>query len=150
MAVYEVSSATSSGTTGAAALEFVAGTNAPASILEFGIFLTAATASTYILGRPGNTPAGGTPQTATLPANLPSGGGASVGGFVLSGWTTAPTVPAAGHTLRSIALPAAIGNGIVWTWEPDQLVVSPTRSSGLILWNAATNSTVRFYLRWRE
>ena len=150
LATYELGMLTTGVTNANAALEIVAGSAKPMSILEMGIYLNAATATTLTLGRPGNTPTGGTPQTATLPITLGSQLGASVGGIVLSGWGTAPTVPAAGNSMRMLSLPAAIGNGVTWNWEEGEMVVSPTRSSGLVLWNVVTNSALRFSLKWSE
>lgn len=150
MALYEVGGLTTGTGSGAAALEIVAGTNSPMSLVELGFFLTAATATTLSLGRPGNTPAGGTSQVATLSSTLGSGGTASLGGFILSGWSTAPTAPSAGNTMRTIQLPANIGNGIIWSWDLDELIIGPTRSNGLVLWNLAANSALRFYIKWRE
>lgn len=148
--LYELGVLTTTVTLSSVAAEIRAGTAAPMELLEMGIFLNAATATTLALGRPGNTPAGGTSQTATKPSGLNAVGGASLGGIILSGQTTAPTVPSAGNTLRQIALPAAIGNGIVFTWQPGELIVSPTTSDGLILWNLTAGSALRLYIRWRE
>lgn len=147
---YELGILGTVGTTATAQAEVRAGAAKPMSLLEFGIFLNAATASLFTLGRPGNTPAGGTAQTATLPVSQPSGGAASLGGIILSGWTTAPTVSAAGHTTRSLSLPAAIGNGIVFTWQMGEMMISPTTTTGFILWNAGTNSVARIYAKWDE
>lgn len=149
-AKYEIGVLTTTATSGSTAVEFVAGSGRPMHILEMGIFLNAGTATTLVLGRPGNTPAGGTVQTGTLPTTLGTSLGASVGGIILSGQSTAPTVPAAGNSFRMITLGATIGNGIVWNWEEGEMMVSPTRSSGLILWNLALNSALRFYVKWTE
>jgi len=150
LATYEVGILTTGVTNATPACEFVAGSGKPMSILEMGIFLNAATATTLTLGRPGNTPTTGTPQTGTLPTTLGNSLGVSVGGIVLSGWGTTPTVPAAGNSFRMLQLAAAIGNGVVWNWEEGEMVVSPTRSSGLVLWNVSTNSALRLSVKWTE
>jgi hypothetical protein len=49
-----------------------------------------------------------------------------------------------------LQLAAAIGNGVVWNWEEGEMVVSPTRSSGLVLWNVSTNSALRLSVKWTE
>lgn len=147
---YELGSLTSGTASGSAALEVVPGAARPMSILEMGIFLNAATASIFRVGRPGNTPAGGTSQTATLPVGLTPSGGASVGGIILSGWTTAPTVPAAGNSMRMISLPGAVGNGVVWAWPLGEFIVNPTRSSSWVLWNEQLNGALRQYMKWDE
>lgn len=147
---YELGILTTGTANASAAAELRAGTAAPMSLLELGIFLNAATASLLTVGRPGNTPAGGTSQTATLPTSLRPSGGASLGGIILAGWTTAPTVPAAGNTQRSLSLPGAIGNGIVFTWQIGEMIISPTTSSGYVIWNAQLNSALRLSAKWDE
>jgi len=149
MATYEVST-TGVGTTGAAAFEFMAGAAKPASVLEMGIFLSAATASKFVLGRPGNTPTTGTLITATQPITLQPSAGVSLGGLITTGWGTAPTVPAAGNSQRTIGLAGAVGNGVVWNWAENEMVVSPTRSLSLVLWNPQTNGAPYVYVKWIE
>jgi hypothetical protein len=108
------------------------------SITEIGVFLAAATASTYGIGRPaaiGVTPT--TPQTflAEDPGNP---AGTATGALA---WGTGPTVPANFH--RRISFPATIGTGVIWTF-PRGLVVAI--SSGFVLWNLATNGVVDIYV----
>jgi hypothetical protein len=147
--VYELAVQTSAVGTGAPALEIVA-VGRPISLLELELSNNAATAYNAILGRPGNTPAGGTVQTATLPANLPTGGVASGGGTIIAGWTTAPTIPAAGNHHRRFGFAAAIGNGGIAVWGPREMMLHPTRSSSLILWNTAAVGVMNVRIRWEE
>lgn len=150
MLLYELGIATSQTTTGNPLLEFQAGSGRPASILEMGVFLNAATASTIQLGRPGNTPTGGTPQVATAGINrLPSTPN-STGGVIIASWTVAPTIPAAGNIHRRIGLAAAVGNGMIWSWNPGEMVVDPTRTGSLILWSLSTVSVLNTYIKWLE
>jgi hypothetical protein len=146
---FELSIATSAVGTGAPSFEFVAN-GRPASILEIEISNTAATAASFILGRPGNTPTTGTQVTATLPINLPPGGVVSTAALVITGWGTAPTIPTAGNSIRRIGLAAAIGNGWLGVWPQKEFMVSPTRSSGLILWNASAVGIVNVRVKWEE
>jgi hypothetical protein len=147
---YELGILTTGTASGAAAAEIRAGTSTPLSLLELGIFLNAATATILQIGRPGNTPAGGTAQTATKPTSLRPSGGASLGGIILASWTTAPTVPAAGNNHRQISLPAAIGNGIVFSWQIGEMIISPTTADGMVIWNSQLNSALRIYMKWDE
>ena len=90
MSIYSLSLNTTVTTTGAAAMDCkAAATNTP-NIMEVGLSLGAATASTYGLGRAGNTPT----QTAPvlLQAEDPSKPAALTGCAVA--WSVAPTVPA--------------------------------------------------------
>lgn len=146
---YEITVATSATGTGAPSLEMLA-VGRPVAITELEISNTAATATAVTLGRPGNTPAGGTVQTATLPINRPPGGVASGGGMIVSGWTTAPTIPAAGHSNRRIALPAAIGAGWLGVWAPKEMMLDPTRSGSLILWNTAVIGVLNVRMKFEE
>lgn len=131
---------TSSGTDATAAWEIITGaTPGRAKVLEVGVFLAAATASTYGLGRPqavGITPTNPVDFLQEDPNN------ALASGVVQSAlaWGTGPTVPTA--FLRRVTLPATIGTGIIWTF-PEGLVIPV--SSSLVLWNLGTNGVVDAY-----
>ena len=107
-----------------------------ARLLEIGITLAAATASTIALGRPaaiGITP--------TTPVDFLSEDPNDViaTGVVQSAlaWATKPTIPTA--FIRRISLPATSGTGVLWIF-PTGLVI-PINSS-LVLWNLGTNAVV--------
>lgn len=143
MGLYELGFLTTTVTSGSNAFEFRAGAD-PCYIREIGLFLNAATATTIGLGRPANTVgAGGT--VALGQANV-SDDSAAVGGVVLSGWTTTPTQPT--NFLRRGGLPAAIGNGLIWTWAERGLRVK--QATSLVLWNLAANGALNGYVIWEE
>lgn len=144
MAAYERGDLTTGTASGAAALEIRAGANDPLYIEELGLFLNAATASLLGFGRPANTPAGGTVGLGD--ADLGGDEAASAGGVVLSGWTTAPTAPTIYK--RQVALPAAIGNGVIWRWGGEGLRVKAGTS--MVVWNLQLNSALRYYVRFRD
>jgi hypothetical protein len=131
MAIYSLSLNTTVTTTGAAAMDLKASAaNAP-KIMEVGISLGAATASTYALGRSANVP------TQTSPVLLQAedpGDPAAVSGCAVA-WSVAPTVPA--QFFRRIGLPATIGAGVIWTF-PRGLKLAI--SASMLIWNLATNS----------
>jgi len=138
MAIYSLANRTSSGTSGAAALEIRTTSTDRAAILEIGIFLAAATASTYGIGRPqaiGVTP--------TTPVTVLAEDYAAPAGTVQTAlaWGTGPTVPT--YFFRRIALPATIGTGVIWTF-PRGLIIPV--SSSIVLWNLATNGVVDCYV----
>lgn len=132
---------TSDGTDAKPAFELLTGsTPGRVRLMEMGVFLAAATASTIGLGRPaaiGITP--------TSPVNLLPEDPDDVitAGIVRTAvaWGTGPTVPTA--FLRRISLPATVGTGIIWTF-PNGLVIPV--SSSVILWNLATNSVLDVYV----
>lgn len=108
-------------------------TNAP-KLMEYGLNLGAATASTYGIGRPGND--GSVAQTSPVAFQAENDGSdptAQTGSAVA--WGTAPTVPSV--FLRRCYLPATIGAGIIWTF-PRGLTIRVSR--GIVNWNIAASS----------
>ncbi|HYB92385.1 MAG TPA: hypothetical protein VEC38_15215 [Candidatus Binataceae bacterium] len=142
---YSLSTPSTVTTSSAPAAEFRAGSSNRAVILEVGIFLGAATASTYGVGRPaaiGVTPTSPVLGLAEDPADAAATAETAVA------WGTAPTAPA--HFFRHIALPATVGAGVIWTWSEGQELIVPAAGS-IVLWNVATNSaSVYWYIKWRE
>jgi hypothetical protein len=131
MAIYSLSLNTTVTTTGAAAGDIMASSaNAP-RIMEVGINLITATASTYGLGRSGNTETQTSPVTVQQEnPNDPAGNSKCA-----VAWSVAPTVPS--NFFRRIGLPATAGAGVIWTF-PRGLILAP--SAGILIWNLATNS----------
>ena len=132
---------TTAGTDAAAAWEIITGaTPGRAKVLEIGVTLAAATASTYAIGRPAAT--GITP---TDPVNfLPQDPNDVIADGVVQSavaWGTGPTVPA-GY-LRRISLPATIGAGVIWTF-PEGLFIPV--SSSIVVWNIAVNGVADVYV----
>ena len=106
--------------------------------MELGVFMAAATASVYGLGRPGAIGVTPTSPVAVLPEDS-----ANPGGTVQSAlaWGTGPTAPT--NFFRRIGLPATIGTGVIWTF-PKGLVIPV--SSSIVLWNLAANGVVDAYV----
>ena len=131
---------TTNGTDVEAAWEIRTGsTPGRARLVEFGLFLTAATESNFGLGIPaalGITPASPVDLMPEDPNNVLATG---VIQSALS-WGTSPTVPA--NFFRRVTLPATIGTGVIWTFPKG--IVIPV-SSSIVLWNAGTNSVVDAY-----
>lgn len=131
MAIYSLALNSTVATTGAAAGD-VRNATLDASIMEAGIQLGAATASTYGLGRSANTPVQ-TSGVAVLAEDVDRPAGIST---MAVAWSTAPTVPA--NFFRRASLPATIGAGMIWTF-PRGLVLGAGAAS-MLVWNLATNS----------
>ena len=131
MAIYSLSLNTTVTTTGAAAMDLRASSANSPRIMEVGLNLGAATASTYGLGRSGNTPTQTSPVL--VQAENP-GDPAGVSGCAVA-WSVAPTVPT--QMFRRVGLPATIGAGVIWTF-PRGLVLAA--SGTMLIWNLATNS----------
>lgn len=131
MAIYSLALNSTVTTTGAATMDAkAASTNRPA-VMELSVNLGAATASTYGIGRAGNTP---TQTSPVLVQAEDPGDPAGVTGCAVA-WSVAPTVPA--QFFRRVSLPGTVGSGIIWTF-PRGLVLAA--SASMVLWNLATNS----------
>jgi hypothetical protein len=144
MALYELSVAGGAGTISVAQAELRAASTDAIYVYEVGVSLTAATASSIGLGRPANS---GSVAGGTLAVGLGNDQdvAAAVGGIVTTGWTTAPTAPT--NFFRRIGLPAAIGNGVIWTW-PRGLRVK--QGTSLVLWNITASSIANIHFVWEE
>jgi len=137
VAIYSISRRTTNVTSGAAAHTIYTGATERAALLEAGIFMAAATASTYGLGRPAA--AGATP---TSPVVLEAEDPANTASLVNSAlaWGTSPTSPT--QTLRRWASPATIGTGVIFTF-PRGIIIAI--SSNFVLQNLATNGVCDSY-----
>lgn len=151
MPLYSLRTRTTVTTTGAAAYEFRAASGTRVAIREIGIFLAAATASTYGLGRPAAIGATPTSPVTVIPEDWAAPAGVSTTAVA---WGTGPTVPTQFH--RAIGLPAAIGNGVIWTFGPNEFVIGPIQGAAaavnsFVIWNLATNSAATdIYVRCDE
>lgn len=110
-------------------------------VREIGFMAAAATAQSLGIGRPANVPAGGT----LVAGQAHETGITSTSGLVLSGWTTAPTVPA--QFMKRFNT-AAIGGGILYQFEPDDLIV-PT-GGALVLWNITASIASDFWVTYDD
>lgn len=115
-------------------------------VRELGIFLGAATASTFGLGRPAAI--GVTPTSPVLGQAEDFADAVAVGNTAVA-WATRPTVPTTSIYLRRIGLPAAIGAGVIWTWPDGPGLVVPINNS-IAVYNLATNGVLDIYVRWEE
>lgn len=134
MAIYSLSNRTTNVTSGVTALELRTASTNRAAIMEIDLFLAAATASTYGIGRPqaiGVTPTSPITLLAEDPAD-PVGTAQTA-----LAWGTPPTIPLNFH--RRISLPATIGTGVIWTFPRGLLVAV---STSYVVWNLATNGVL--------
>ena len=139
MARYTLGVRTSGVGSGAAGWEIRTSANVRARLIEFGVFLAAATASTFGLGRPA---AIGVTPTSPVDFQPEDPADPTVASQVQSAlaWGTGPTAPT--NFLRRISLPATIGTGIIWTWQNGLVIPA---SSSLVLWNLAANGVSDAY-----
>jgi hypothetical protein len=127
MGIYSLSNRTTNVTVANPCLEIIAGAAVRPKVLEIGIFMAAATASTFGIGRPAAT--GITPTT---PVTMIAEDEADPAGEVTTAlaWGTEPTVPTA--FFRRIALAGAVGTGIIFTF-PKGLYIPAGES--IVVWN---------------
>lgn len=135
--MFELSQRTTNVAINLAAIEIRAVANVPIRLYELGLTLQAATASTWGLGRPANVPAGG----AVVGLLSTENGAVSGSGIVLSGQTTAPTVPA--QFFRRIGFAATIGLGIIWVFRSGIYIPAGT---SLVLWNITAVGVADVYI----
>lgn len=140
MGKYSGSVATPAAAAGAAYMTIGAAASTRTRILEIGIFVNAATASSVGLFRPTNTPVA-TTTVVTVPDDPADAAGVTLLG---TAWSTAPTVGTV--ALRRAVMPAAIGAGIIWQFE--NLICGPLGTGALVLWNysGATASVLQVYI----
>jgi len=144
MARFSLGFSTPAAAASAAYANLITASTERAYVREIGLFLNAATASSIGLIRPA------TVGTATSPvAGQPvDAADAAATATVGTAWSAAGTVGS--NYLRKITLPAAIGNGIIWTFGERDLVVPV--SSCLFLWNygGSAGSVLNGYIVWDE
>jgi len=127
MGIYSLSNRTTNVTIANPCIEIIAGAACRPRIHEIGIFMAAATASVFGIGRPavlGVTP--------TTPVTLLAEDVADPAGEVTTAlaWATPPTVPVS--FFRRVSLAAAVGTGIIFTF-PKGLYIAAGAS--LVVWN---------------
>jgi len=142
MAIYSLANLTTGVGSGAAALELRTSANSRARLIELDVFLNAATASTYAIGRP---QALGLTPTSPLNGQAEDAADPTSQSQTALAWGTGPTVPL--QFFRRVGLPATIGTGIIWTF-PRGLVIPV--SASLVLWNLAANGAVNCNCVWDE
>jgi hypothetical protein len=146
MAKYQVSVTTPAAAASAAFATIRAGASSRVRLLELGVFTNAATATSVALTRATNT---FVPTTSIIGQPYDTGDPTSIAN-VDTAWSTAPTVTIA-NSLRRIALPATIGAGVIWTFDP-MFAVGPAGVGGLVLWNfgSGAGSALNVYAVWEE
>ncbi|MBA2706318.1 MAG: hypothetical protein H0U59_00755 [Gemmatimonadaceae bacterium] len=141
MARYSLGSRTTATASGVANWELRSTATDRLRVMELGIVVAAATASTFGLGRPA---AIGVTPTSPVTILAEDSGDAAGTGTVALAWGTAPTAPTGSAYLRRVATPASIGAGIVWTFGENGLVVPI--SSSIVIYNLSTTGVADIYV----
>jgi len=136
--IYSIARRTTNVTIANPCIEIIAGASVRPRVMEIGIFLAGATASTFGIGRPAAI--GVTP---TSPVTLLAEETADPTGAVTTAlaWATPPTVPA--NFFRRVTLAAAIGTGIIFTFPKG---ISIAASYSLVVWNITTTDVADIYV----
>lgn len=136
--------------TGAAAgpiVTLTSGSAARPDIREIAIFVSSAPATgpTVGVGRPAAQGTGA--ATGTLGQATDINDPAATCTLVTSYATTQPTAPTA--FMRRISLPNSIGAGVIWTYDRQDLNMSP--STSFVVWQiSALAVTYDVYIKWEE
>lgn len=133
MARYTVGFNSTVTTTGAGRWQLRAGSADRIAVVEIGLTIAAATASTYGLYRSATL---GTASTTIVPVPHDPADGASAAVFETA-WSAAPTI-STNVALRRVSLPATIGAGFIWQFYDKPVMVAV--SAGLILWGLSTTA----------
>jgi hypothetical protein len=151
--LYELAITSATAAAGANYFEHLSNGTRRCHVREYDFFSqTAVAISLAQLGRPANTPAGGTATVASGGQQDPAEA-AGTGGFITSGWSTAPTQPATTARLKQFDAAAVIGSGVIYTWPSDgEVKIGLTRNLSLTLWNAgaATGPPLSASSVWAE
>lgn len=131
MAIGSLSLNTTVTTTGAAGMDLKATSSIAPRIMEIGVNLGAATASTFGIGRAGNS----TTQTSAVLLQAENPNDPAMASGCAVAWGSAPTTPA--QFFRRVTLPGTVGTGIIFTF-PRGLILAV--SAQMLFWNLATNS----------
>lgn len=149
MARYELAVRTPAAAAGAPYATILPASGQRMRIMEIGISLSAATASSVGVIR---TLTAGTATTSQIGAAADAADSAAVGA-IGTAWSTAPTIAATPVYLRRFTTAAAIGPAVIFTWPLDQpLVATNGATTSLVLWNfgAAAGSALDVYVAWLE
>lgn len=141
MPAYEVAGVTTVTTSGAATVALKAGATTDAILWELHWSTNAATATTLGLYR---STAAGTASTSLTPVS-PWNSGTAALSRVETAWSAQPTLAAV--PMRRYGVPAAIGNGIPWTWARGLLIPA---GGSIVLKNEALGSAVSFTVIYEE
>ncbi len=141
MSRYGHAQRTSGVTSGVATWELRSTATDRLRIVEIGVFMAAATASTFGLGRPAAIGVTPTSPGTVIAEDVADPAGT---GTTAVAWGTAPTAPTSGFYLRRISLAGSIGAGVIWTFGPTGLIVPI--SSSIVIYNLATNGIADIYV----
>jgi hypothetical protein len=142
---YEIALSKTTGAVAGPIVTLLTAAGSRAVIREIGIFSTTAVAGEIGLGRPAAAGVGA--ATGTLGQALDSADVAALTTLATSFATTQPTAPT--NFFRRLQLPATVGAGIIWAWEPQEFIVPV--SANLVLWQiSAAAVTYDCYVKWAE
>lgn len=146
MSIYGSGILTTAGSTTLPVFALVGSASVRCRVLEIGMFNTTATAVALKLCR---LTTAGTPGTAATIDKLdPADPAAAVGAFRGTYTSTAPTTSDAGYRC---VLGAAIGSGVIWTFDDYQLCTLVAANAGIgVLVENGTGQALQAYMKWKE
>src|SRR4051794_28984851 len=144
MARFAVATRSSAVSTAARGPSLYATANIRPQIREIGVFNTTAVACAVGLARATATRT----QGAALAEICTSDDSAAIIATAFNTHTADATV---GSSFRQASLGAAIGSGVIWTFDPGQLVIDNATTSGVVIvCPTGTGQILDFYIDWSE
>jgi hypothetical protein len=144
MSIYSLANLTTNVTNGSAAQEILSSANVGYRLLELGITLSGATASTYGFGRPS---AAATTPTSPVTVLAEDAGNTTAGNTTTAlAWAVGPAAPTAYN--RRVSFSNTLGSGIMWTF-PRGFSCNKGGSGQLSscgLWNLAANGVLSTWI----
>lgn len=148
--IYEAGGQTSTAAAAGPIINIIAATTASGirvpEIREMGFTLISAVACDITVGQPATAGTAGNNGTPTAPVTVNAVNHIDPTGHTIVGfstWSSTPTAPTA--VVRRVSLPATIGAGIIWVWNPGEFQLYPTGGppgSFLTVWQASTSAVI--------
>lgn len=144
MAHVSVATRTSAVPTAARGPSLYATTAVRPQIIEIGVWNTTAVACAVAINRATAT---GT-QGAGLTEVCTSDDSATIVATAFNTHTADATV---GSAIRQASLGAAVGSGVIWTWQPGEFIIDNLTTAGVVITcPTGTGQHLDFYITWKE
>jgi len=113
-------------------------------ILEIGVWNTTAVACAVAVVRATATGTQGTALTEVCTSD----DSATV---VATAFNTHSVNATVGSAIRQASLGAAVGSGVIWTWQPGEFIIDNATTAGVvIICPTGTGQHLDFYIAWKE
>lgn len=144
MARFAVANRTTAVPTAARGPSLYATTAVRPQIREIGVFNTSSTAMAVAIVRATTTGTQGAGLTEVCTSD-------DSNTAVATGFTTHTADATVGAAVKQASLGAAVGSGVIWTWDPGEFIVDNLTTAGVvIICPTGTGQQIDFYINWTE